>query len=74
MTLQKNFGLPNTTILGNAAFLQIRADAFNLFNMENLTNVNDIISTDGIHSNPSFGQAQNSLGSRTVELQARFQF
>ncbi len=74
MTLQKNFGLPNIKVLGNASFLQIRADAFNLFNMENLTNVNQIISTDGVHSNPAFGQAQNGLGSRTVELQARFQF
>ena len=74
MTIQKNFGLPEMKVLGNAAAFQIRADAFNVFNFENLTNPNAIISTDGVHSNPSFGQAQGGLGSRTIELQARFQF
>lgn len=76
ITLIKNFGLPNTRILGNAAILDVRMDAFNLFNNLNLNDesINNTISNDGVNSNPAFGQAQTALGSRTIELQARFQF
>jgi hypothetical protein len=74
MTLLKSFGLPNNRILGEQSRLVIRADAYNLFNFENLTNVNNIISTNGTTSNPGFGQAQGGLGSRTISFQARFQF
>ena len=81
-TLSKGFGLPKLPVLGENAKLEIRADAFNLFNKLNLLggsadnggSINNIISNDGTTSNPAFGQAQKALGSRTVELQARFSF
>jgi hypothetical protein len=81
-TLSKGFGLPKLPVLGENAKIEIRADAFNLFNKLNLLggsadnggSINNIISNDGTTSNPAFGQAQKALGSRTVELQARFSF
>jgi hypothetical protein len=67
-TLKKEFGLPRMKLLGENAHLEFRADFYNLFNKLNLTNVqNDIL-------NSHFGEAQNALGSRTIELQARFAF
>lgn len=76
MTLLKSFGLPKAPVLGNDAILEIRMDAYNLFNTVNLNvgTINTVISNDGVHSNPAFGQAQGALGSRTIEMQARFQF
>lgn len=76
MTITKAFGLPNTRILGEASQIEVRADAFNIYNRLNLddTSINTAISTDGTTSNASFGQAQKALGARTIELQARFQF
>jgi len=67
-TLSKSFGLPNMKVLGEGATLEFRANFYNLFNKLNLVNPqNDIF-------NAHFGEAQNALGSRTVELQARFNF
>jgi hypothetical protein len=69
-TLAKGFGLPNNRITGENARLEIRADAFNLFNIQDLgpTNVtNDITS-------PYFGRDNVALGGRTITLQARFSF
>ena len=79
MTLQKSFGLPKIPIFGENARFEFRANAFNLFNITNLTPLNysfssQQISTDGVTSNPLFGQAQSALGSRIIELQARFSF
>jgi hypothetical protein len=76
MTLLKSFGLPKAPVLGNSAILEIRMDAYNLFNTVNLNvgTINSVISNDGVTSNPAFGQAQGALGSRTIEMQARFQF
>lgn len=67
-TLSKNFGLPYWKREG--AGLEIRADAFNVFNNLNFdpTQISNNI------SNPNFGQATKALGSRTVTMQARFQF
>jgi hypothetical protein len=81
-TLAKAFGLPRIPGLGEGARLEIRADAFNFFNKLNLQgggqdnggSISNLISSDGINSNPNFGQAQKALGSRTVQLQARFNF
>jgi hypothetical protein len=62
--------------------VEVRADVFNFFNKINLEgggqdnggSINNIISSDGVNSNPAFGQAQKALGSRTVQIQARFSF
>lgn len=79
-TLTKAFGLPNNRILGENAKFEIRADAYNLFNKTNI-NVSSIdsrvgsVAPDGtVSPNSNFGVAGSALGSRTVQLQARFSF
>ena len=67
-TLSKAFGLPNMKLIGENARIEFRANFFNLFNKVNLWNIqNDIM-------NANFGEAQQVLGSRVIELQARFSF
>jgi len=80
-TLTKAFGLPKMPVLGENAKFEIRADAFNFFNKLNLLggssdnggSINNIISPNP-GSNGTFGQATKALGSRTVQIQARFSF
>jgi hypothetical protein len=67
-TLSKSFGLPKMRVLGENARLEFRANFYNLFNKLNLTN----LQTDIL--NAHFGEAQGALGSRTIEMQARFSF
>jgi hypothetical protein len=81
-SLSKAFGLPRIRGLGENARFEIRADAFNLFNKTNL-NTGCIDSYLG-QANPNgtlngtpnsdFGVIGCALGSRTVQLQARFSF
>ncbi len=69
-TVAKSFGFPHARILGEGAKMEIRADAFNLFNQINLNPgsiINNVLSQN-------FGQAQSALTGRTVNLQARFSF
>jgi len=72
-------------VLGETAKLDIRANFYNLFNHVNFAALpNQTIGTikvdalTGVQTNPSgtttFGQAQNGLAGRVVELQARFSF
>lgn len=79
MTLQKSFGLPKMWLFGENARLEFRGNIFNIFNKINLSpltsNASDqLISTDGIVSNPLFGQPQTALSGRIVTLQVRFSF
>jgi hypothetical protein len=67
-TLSKAFGFPNMKVLGENAKLEFRANFFNLFNKLNLWNIQNNL------NDPHFGEAQNALGSRTIEMQARFSF
>jgi hypothetical protein len=80
LTLSKGFGLPNTRVLGENAKFEIRADMYNVFNKLNIK-VDSIdgnlgsVQPDGTTSaNPHFGVAGSALGSRTIQLQARFSF
>jgi hypothetical protein len=69
-TLTKSFGLPKARIIGEDGAIEIRADAFNLFNNINL-------SPSSLTTNiqvPNFGQASSGLSGRIVNLQARFSF
>ncbi len=71
-TVTKNFGIPNR-FTGERSGVEIRADAFNLFNQTNL-NVSQIVSNINA---PNFGIIQGNsaaLGSRTVQLQAKLSF
>ncbi len=67
-TLSKSFGLPTFKIIGENAKIEFRANFYNLFNKLNLYNPQNNI------NDPHFGEAQNGLGSRTIEIQARFSF
>jgi len=67
-TLSKAFGLPTMKIIGENARLEFRANFYNLFNKLNLYNPQTDI------KNVHFGEAQDVLGSRVIELQARFSF
>ena len=68
MTLTKAFGLPSMKVLGEGAKLELRGNAYNLFNKLNLA------SPDTNITDTHFGRAQNVLGSRTIELEAHFKF
>jgi hypothetical protein len=65
----KAFGLPTMKILGEGARIEIRANAFNLFNKVNLASVDSNIG-DG----QNFGRANSALGSRTIEGEFHFKF
>jgi hypothetical protein len=72
-TISKTFGMPK---LREGSGLEVRADAFNLFNHLNFkpggqSNGGGIV--DNIAS-PNFGQAQSALGARVITLQASFNF
>jgi hypothetical protein len=75
-TLSKAFGIPKLPGLGENARFEVRVDAFNVFNNLNFSagSITTSISNDGVTSNPNFGQATAALGSRTLDLQARFSF
>lgn len=69
-SLAKNFSFGKIPLLGEGAGLEIRADAFNLFNILNLNPAsvtNDVTAA-------TFGQDRTALGGRTIQLQARFSF
>jgi Carboxypeptidase regulatory-like domain len=69
-TLTKDFGLPNTRVLGDNALLTLRVDAFNLFNTVNLNSA----SIDTNIQDATVGQATGALSARIIDLQARFSF
>jgi hypothetical protein len=70
MTLSKAFGLPKARVLGENARLELRVDAYNLFDNLNL-NPNDISNNT---SNSNFGTVTGGLSGRVINLGARFSF
>ena len=70
LTLAKGFGLPKAPVLGENAAIELRIDAYNLFNNLNL-NPNSI-SNNVASSN--FGTITNALAARVITLGARFSF
>jgi hypothetical protein len=82
-TIAKAFGFPHMPVLGEKAKLDIRANFYNLFNQVNFAALpNQTIGTlqvfpngtETVIPNQTFGQAQNGLAGRVIELQARFSF
>lgn len=69
-TLAKSFGLPKMRVVGENAKFEIRADAFNLFNLTNL----DISQISNDIGAADFGVIRGALGARTINVQARFSF
>ena len=70
LNIAKAFGLPKMRVIGEGANFEIKANLFNAFNLLNIDPSS--LSTNVQSSN--LGQAGNALGSRTVDLQARFSF
>jgi Carboxypeptidase regulatory-like domain len=69
-TITKAFGLPNMRVLGENAKIEFKADMLNVFNLLNIDP--STISTN--IANPNLGQASGALGSRVIDIQARFNF
>ncbi len=65
----KAFGLPAMKVLGENARIEIRANAFNVFNKLNLSPGIDTNITDS-----NFGRSNGALGSRTIEGEFHFKF
>ncbi len=81
VSLAKAFGLPKNRALGENARFEIRGDIYNLFNKTNIDvasingNLGSVDPTGAVTSvNSNFGVAGAALGSRTIQLQARFSF
>lgn len=76
MSALKRFAFPPIGGLGNDAGLEIRVNAFNVFNTQNLTPFT--FNLDGGNNmrieHPDFGRALSALAGRVVEFQARFSF
>jgi hypothetical protein len=70
MTLAKAFGLPKARVLGEGARLELRVDAYNLFNNLNL-NPNQISNNTG---SSNFGTITGGLAGRVITLGGRFSF
>ena len=68
-SLTKGFNIPEMRVIGDKARIEFRADAFNLFNLTNLSG-----SPQSGITNTLFGANNAALGSRTIELQSRFSF
>ncbi|HXH06824.1 MAG TPA: carboxypeptidase regulatory-like domain-containing protein [Vicinamibacterales bacterium] len=71
--LAKRFGLPRIPGLGDQVALEVRANAFNLFNNLNLRPFTFNSPSTQIE-NRDFGRATGALAGRVVELQARLSF
>ena len=70
LTLAKGFGLPKMPVLGENARIELRMDAFNVFNNLNL-NPTSISSNIG---SSNFGTISSALAARVLSLGARFSF
>jgi hypothetical protein len=70
LTLAKGFGLPKARVLGENARIELRMDAYNLFNNLNLdpTRISNNIQSG------NFGTITAGLAARVVTLGARFSF
>ncbi len=73
MSFVKRFGMPKFMRLGETAGIDLRANAFNVFNILNLTPF-EFNSAPTQINNVQFGRAQSALQGRVIEFQARFSF
>ena len=85
MSFGKRFTLPKLPLFGEDAGIEIKANAFNVFNKLNLTpfgynsdstriGSGDPVGGTAVTANPNFGRATSALSGRTIEVQARFSF
>ncbi len=80
LSLSKAFGMPRIKGLGERAQFLVRVDVYNFFNKTNINsqtidaNLGSVAPNGTVTPNSDFGVAGGALGSRTVQLQARFSF
>ena len=70
MNLAKAFGLPKMRLVGENAKIEVKANFVNIFNTLNI----DPSSISNNIGSSNLGQASSALGSRIIDLQARFSF
>jgi Carboxypeptidase regulatory-like domain len=70
MNLAKAFGLPKMRVVGESAKIEVKANFLNIFNTLNI----DPSSISNNIGSSNLGQATSALGSRIIDLQARFSF
>jgi hypothetical protein len=70
MNLAKAFGLPKMRVVGEGAKIEVKANFLNIFNTLNI----DPSSISNNIGSSNLGQATSALGSRIIDLQARFSF
>jgi hypothetical protein len=71
LSVAKRTGLPSFLHLGEGAYFEIKANAFNAFNNLNLVPFGFFSPTI---DNRDFGRASGALAGRVIEVQARFSF
>lgn len=69
VTLTKSFKLPEGRVIGQNAAFDIRMDAYNVLNLNELAPA-----PGGSITSSTFGTNGSALGSRTIQLQTRFWF
>lgn len=74
MALGKDFGIPQTSFLGEGAKLAFRANFFNIFNILNLAPYIPATAPTDIMNGNQFGHAPDGLAGRVIEFQARLSF
>jgi Carboxypeptidase regulatory-like domain/TonB dependent receptor len=74
MTLGKDFALPKFAFFGEGSKLEIRANAFNVFNTLNLSPLIPANAPTDIINTGQFGHAPDGLAGRVIEFQARLSF
>jgi hypothetical protein len=72
LSLAKNFRL-DTFGMPEASLVQLKMNAYNVFNILNLTPFNFGDTNTNIND-PTFGRAISATSGRVLELEARFQF
>jgi hypothetical protein len=74
LSLAKNFVLPKLAFIGEGARIEFRGDAFNAFNILNLSSFAPATAPTDILNTGQFGKANSALAGRVIQLQARFNF
>jgi hypothetical protein len=74
MALGKEFGIPQTSLLGEGTKLAFRANFFNIFNILNLAPYIPATAPTDITNANQFGRAPDGLAGRVIEFQARLSF
>lgn len=74
LSLAKSFTFGNLPFIGEGARIQFRGDAFNVFNILNLSNFAPATAPTDIINTGQFGKANSAFAGRVIQLQAKIQF